>query len=128
MLMVDVFSSALALLGETLKANAGVSATYVRGAQSVPVTVWLGNTAFDQVIDGAIAQRVESLDVLMVAADLILSGEVTLPERGDRILITRGTKTFEYEVMPIGPESQYRADPQAKNLRIHTKLSGVLNG
>jgi hypothetical protein len=65
-------------------------------------------------------------DFLIHAADLILAGEPTLPERGDLIRETQGGRTFVYEVMAPGKEPPWRwSDVFRKVLRIHTKQIAV---
>jgi hypothetical protein len=63
---------------------------------------------------------------LIHAADLVLGGSPTLPERGDLIRETQGTKIFIYEVMAPGKEPPWRwSDVYRKLLRIHTKQVGT---
>jgi hypothetical protein len=57
-------------------------------------------------------------DYLITAADLILNGALTVPQRGDRITDAAGT----WEVQPMLGEPCYRfSDPHGVSLRIHTK-------
>jgi hypothetical protein len=65
-------------------------------------------------------------DFLIHAADLVLAGNPTLPERGDIIRETQGGKVFVYEVMAPGGEPPWRwSDVYRKVLRIHAKQVGV---
>ena len=98
------------------------SVLYGRGTSSVEVSATIGRTQFD-VDDGyGVLERIESRDYLILTGDLVLDGEVTLPERGDRIRETAGTQTFVYEVMAPGKEPAWRySDPYRQTLRIHTK-------
>lgn len=127
--MTNVFTAGIALLKSTLQANAGVAVTYHRGPRHVALTAWLGSTGYEQLgSDGSLLERVESLDFLIPAADLIISGELRLPARGDTIKVVRGTQTHVYELMGTGPEPIYRySDHEKTILRIHTKLISVLN-
>jgi len=98
------------------------SVVYERGASSVAAPATVGRTVFE-VDDGAgVLMRVESRDYLVLAAHLVLDGQATVPQRGDRIRETEGTQTFVYEVMAPGKEPPWRySDPFRKTLRIHTK-------
>ncbi len=86
----------------------------------MPATI--GRTEFEIAGDYGVIERVESRDFLVLTEDLVLVGNATLPERGDRIRETRGTTTYVYEVMAPGQEPHWRySDPYRKTLRIHTK-------
>ena len=98
------------------------SVLYGRGASSVEVPATIGRTVFE-VDDGyGVLERTESRDYLILAGDLVVDGQQTLPERGDRIRETQDTQIFVYEVMAPGKEPAWRySDPYRKTLRIHTK-------
>jgi len=95
---------------------------YQRGVESLDVLATIGQTVF-QIDDGAGALlRVESRDYLITAADLVLGGSQSLPQRGDRIRETQGSQVFVYEVMGPGDEPPWRwSDAYRRTLRIHTK-------
>ena len=89
----------------------------------VNLAATIGKSEFEQADEFGIVHRVEARDYLVLATDLILGGEQTLPKAGDRIQETVGDKTFVYEVMAPGGEPPWRySDPYRKTLRIHTKL------
>ena len=98
------------------------SVLYGRGTSSVEVPATIGRTVFE-VDDGyGVLERTESRDYLILAGDLVVDGQQTLPERGDRIRETQDTQIFVYEVMAPGKEPAWRySDPYRKTLRIHTK-------
>ena len=77
-----------------------------------------------EVDNGAgVLESFESRDFLVRAADLVLDGQKTLPERGDRVHETQDGTVYIYEVMAPGREPHYRfSDPYRRTLRIHTKL------
>ena len=76
---------------------------------------------------GGVRMEWTDRDFLISAADLMLAGTAVLPERGDRISETQGTKTLVYEVMAPGGEPPWRwSDPHRKVLRIHTKQVEVI--
>ena len=65
--------------------------------------------------------RYESRDFLITASDLVLTGTLVLPERGDEII----DDCFVYEVMAPANEPEWRYSDSFRNtLRIHTKNTG----
>jgi hypothetical protein len=95
---------------------------YERDDSQVDVLATIGKTVFETTGEYGVVERTESRDFLVLAADLILDGQVLLPERGDRLCETQGTTTFVYEVMAPGREPHWRySDPYRTTLRIHTK-------
>lgn len=62
-------------------------------------------------------------DYLVTAADLILGGAVTLPQRGDRIRDPQDDGTVSvYEVVAPSGEPEWRpSDPDGIKLRVHCK-------
>ena len=95
---------------------------YRRGTAEASVPATVAATRFE-VDDGTgMILEQEVRDYLIAAADLVLGGERTLPERGDEIVETRGGAAYVYEVMDLGPERHYRfCDSDRTTLRIHTK-------
>ena len=96
--------------------------TYERGLDSAQVQATAGKTVFalDDGMGGV--RRIESRDFLVLAEDLVLAGEVVLPETGDRIRESQGGRDFIYEVMAPGNEPPWRySDAYRRTLRIHTK-------
>ena len=64
--------------------------------------------------------RTEVRDYLIDTADLVLAGQLALPERGDRIEEIEAGKKFTYEVMTLGTEPHWRySDAYRKTLRVH---------
>jgi len=96
---------------------------YQRDTASVEVLATVGKTIFRVDTGYGRIERLESRDYLITVADLILDGQVTLPEPGDQVRETEDSTSFVYEVMAPGNEPAYRySDPYRKTLRIHTKL------
>ncbi len=125
--MGDVIQQGMAWLAEKLKAHASRPVVYRRGTDEVVVQAIIGRTLL-KLDDGYGGVRMEwtDRDFLIVAEDLILGGQRTLPERGDQIWETLedGT-TLIYEVLAPGSEPEWRwSDPHRKLLRIHTKQIG----
>jgi len=95
----------------------GVACTYTRGAASVELTALRGQTRFEAEDEEGVVTQFVSADFLVLAADLALNGAETAPMKGDRILCDDKT----YEVLRLGGEQCFAADPTGTRLRIHTK-------
>jgi hypothetical protein len=125
--MPDLLQTGSDWLADQLKTHASRPLVYRRGAQQVAVQATVGRTLL-KLDDGFGSVRMEwtDRDFLIHAADLVLGGSATLPERGDVIRETQGTTTFVYEVMAPGKEPPWRwSDVFRKVLRIHTKQVGT---
>jgi hypothetical protein len=120
--MADRLQQASDWLEEQRTRHASRAVAYARGVQSVELPATIGKTTFE-VDDGyGVLVHFESRDFLMLAADLMLGGAPTLPQRGDRIEETQAGQVFVYEVTAPGKEPCWRySDAYRKTLRIHTK-------
>ena len=109
-------------LADQFKTHATVDVVYEQDAQQVTVKATIGRTVFELDNGHGVLERTESRDFLILGADLELGGLPVLPQRGDRIRETQGSKVYVYEVMAPGREPAWRwSDPYRKTLRIHTK-------
>lgn len=107
---------------ETLQCSAGEIANYARGNATVEVSVLPGQVQFPEQPTRQIGIASDLADWLMPADELVLSGQTTLPQKGDRLTLTRDGRTLVYEVMPRQGEQVYRMDGTGVLLRIHTQL------
>ena len=124
--MPNLLESGSQWLAGKLKAFAAKSVVYRRGNADVTVSATVGRTLL-KLQDGMGGVRMEwtDRDFLIAAADLVLAGTPVLPERGDQIRETQGSRTFVYEVMAPGQEPPWRwSDEFRVLLRIHTKQVG----
>lgn len=124
--MGDVLEDGLDWLAAKLKAYVSRPVVYRRGAENATVQAIIGRTLL-KLDDGYGGVRMEwtDRDFLIVAEDLTLGGQKTLPQRGDQIRETQGGKTLVYEVLAPAGEPEWRwSDPHRKLLRIHTKQIG----
>ncbi len=120
--MTDLLQKASDWLEDQRVKHMTRSVLYQRGTSSVEVLATIGKTMFEVDSGQGILERVESRDFLVLAADLVLDAQATLPQAGDQIRETQGTRTFVYEVMAPGSEPAWRySDAFRKTLRIHTK-------
>lgn len=120
--MRNVLSNGLKWLQEQLREHAQYSLEYRRGSEEVILQASLGRTLW-RLSDGHGGTRIEwtERDVVVAAADLVLAGVRTLPQRGDQVRETRGAEVYVYEVLAPGSEPVWRwADPYRMLLRIHT--------
>jgi hypothetical protein len=124
--VADLLEQASAWLDRMRTRHMARPVTYCRGEQSVEVQATLGRTVFEIADAYGVVEQSESRDFLIPAADLVLGGAVTLPERGDRVRETQDGKTLVYEVMAPGKEPHYRfSDVYRRTLRIHTRQVAV---
>ena len=120
--MTDLLETGSAFLDDQRHKHMTRAVVYERGADSVEVQATIGRTEFEQADEYGVVHRIEARDYLVRASDLVLSGQQTLPQAGDRIRETDGAQTFVYEVMAPGTEPPWRySDAYRRTLRIHTK-------
>ena len=100
-------------------AIAGEPATYIRGDSSIPITVVIGNSDFEEVgADGEIRAQTKSVDFLVNPAELILSGSAIEPQRGDRIQKQNGDV---FDLLQGSNGSAWRwSEGRQIHYRIHT--------
>ena len=114
--MADLLAQGAAWLEQQRTKHLATTVTYVRGAESVEVAATIGRTKVEA--DDGHVVRVEftDRDFLILAADLVLNGQPSEPQRGD--LIREGPR--EFEVL----DWRY-SDPYRQTLRITTKHVGA---
>jgi hypothetical protein len=122
--MSDLLEAGMAWLADQLKAHVSRLVVYQRDDEQVAVQATVGRTLLKlDDGEGGVVLVWTDRDFLIPAADLVLGGSLTLPQRGDRIREPLGAVTSVYEVMAPGDEPPWRpSDPYGKVLRIHTKL------
>jgi hypothetical protein len=126
--MPDLLQSAAVWLAGQLKTPASPSVTYRRGAASVVLAATIGETRSEQTTTDGLTTDVLVRDYLIAAAELILDGERTLPERGDTIEETVGAQTLVFEVVPLAGQAHWRwCDAAHVMLRIHTQQIDTLD-
>jgi hypothetical protein len=124
--MADLLEQSSAWLDGQRKKFLAKAVTYCRGQAEAEVLATVGRTTFEIESSTGVAERFESRDFIITAADLVLDGAAVLPERGDRIRETVGNQTLIYEVVGPGSEPCWRySDPYRLALRIHTKQVNV---
>ena len=97
--------------------------TYRRGPHSVTLPATIGRTVFQISREFGLFQRTVSRDYLVSVTDLVLDGQRTLPQAGDRIEEVDGDTTYVHEVRGPAREPCWRwCDGYRMALRIHTKL------
>lgn len=117
-----MLQSGTAWLSSKSKAAAGVDVTYARtGEDPVELRAVLGNESAE-LVDGGEGPAIEtaSLDLLIEAADLVIGGDQTTPERGDRITITLGGAETIFRPATSAGEPEWRyADEYRTRIRLH---------
>lgn len=122
--MANKLAEALALLGEKLKAYAGTSVTYTRGAHSVTLTATVGRMLLKTTDrSGNTKTELTHRDFTFLAADLILNGSQVEPAEGDLITVVMAGDTRRFTVMPVGnePAWRYADEQQETTIRVHAK-------
>lgn len=114
--MADLLAAGAAWLEQQRTRHLTTTVTYVRGEIEVAVPATIGRTKYEA--DDGHVVRVEftDRDFLILAADLVLAGQPTEPQRGD--VIREGS--HEFEVL----DWRY-SDPYRQTLRITTTLTGA---
>ncbi len=126
--MSDLLSQGLSWLEDQRHQQLTRTVTYQRGGDEVELSATIGRTVFEQDDHAGGLTRIESRDFLIRTIDLVLAGDVTLPQPGDRIIETDAIATYTYEVMAPGSEPPWRySDVNRLTLRIHTKHVGTEN-
>ena len=125
--MTNVLEQGSQWLSDQIDHFAASSVLYRRGSLTAPVQAGKGRTTFELTDTSGILISIESRDFLISAANLLLDDIPILPEVGDRIIETIGSKLHAYEVSNFGSEQSYRfCDPYRYKLRIHTRNIGVI--
>lgn len=120
--MADVIRSGAAWLADQLKANAGATVEYRRGAASANVTAVVGRSVFESQDQSGVTESWESRDYIIKTADFPHAE----PMRGDRIVETLGEQAIAFEVVsPRGVPLFHHGDPFHSTIRVHTKRVGV---
>ena len=106
-----------------LQAAEGLTCVYTRGANSLTLAIWLGQTGFVSNIQDAARLERSDIDVLFLANDLILGGSATVPARGDRLTLSLNGSSVTLELMiPATGEPSWRySDAGRTIIRLHCK-------
>lgn len=118
--MTNVFTAGNLWLVGKLKSYAGESVTYTRGVESVSLTITRGQTAFETEDTDGFTITAHSIDFIVKASDLVLDGEVALPEVRDYITDAAG-KVYSVLILPGGTHYRF-SDPAQTILRVHTRM------
>ena len=121
--MANMLKTGLAFLTEQLLTHAADPITYARGFDSVDIDAMYDRKLL-KVSDLSGGLRIEFTDMSFKirAADLVLSGCLKTPERGDLIHVPVNENVETFEVLPFGDEPCWRwLDPFHYGLIVHTK-------
>lgn len=114
---MSTFADEIADALADVRAETGISATYLRGATEIDLTeVGRGTKVFRFTDEYQTTKRTETSDFFIEASQLDLE-----PTIGDRIQETVGDQLYTYELVSINNEPCFRwSDPGHTQLRIHT--------
>src|SRR5690606_26035813 len=110
--MPNLLEQGAAWLDEQRHAHATTTVTYRRGDHHVEVPATVGQTVFRLDQGDAGTLRIVTRDYLIRRAELILDGDLALPQRGDTVeeLIDGATVTHEVHAPNGEPEWRF-SDP-----------------
>ena len=122
----DVMSSllrrAVAFVNTVRDIHLADTGTYARGNHSAPLQGTPGKTSQETVGQNGALVEVSSLHWFFTAAELVLNGQRTVPQRGDRWTVTVGGQQQVWEVyQPDGLSQCYSADATGQQLRVPMK-------
>jgi len=121
--MANMLKNAMSWLESQREKHLSSFITYRRDDDTVEVPATIGKTVFRIEDEYGRVVRYESRDFLITASDLVLTGTLVLPERGDEII----DDGYIYEVMAPANEPKWRYSDSFRNtLRIHTKNTGKI--
>jgi len=92
---------------------------YARGAMTQVVKATIGRTEYETDDGQVVRTEYTDRDFLIAVADLVLDGNLTVPEEGDQIRESQGTTVLFFEVMGWRYSDLYR-----RTFRIETKHVG----
>jgi len=114
--MSNLLAYGIGWVARKLIAHASRPIVYRRGANEVAVNAVVGRTLLKLDDDyGGVRVEWTGRDFWVVADDLVLGGQKTLPQRGDQILENEDGRTVIYEVLAPCDE------PDHVMIRIHAK-------
>lgn len=121
---MTLIGDSLDYLTEELTLAAGESVIYRRGGSQVTLSAILGKTEAEVITDQDITIPFTSKDFVFKVADLLISSEPILPQKGDYILQsdTGEINDFWHQVL-IDPAGQYfKYENDRRMCRVFTKL------
>ena len=119
---MTMLSNGAAWLAGQMQTHAAESVTYHRGTSMVTLKAVPGSTSAEQTDAAGMTVGIELRDWIIQAADLVLDGVLTTPQRGDIIKVRRAFATEVFEVLDLGSGPCYRpSDQHGCVLRVHTK-------
>lgn len=117
---MSMLTEAAAFLEKERKAHLSESVIYDRLGVQVTLAATRAGTKFDRVDESGMVVGDVAVDFIFSTADLILSGSETLPQIGDKILLTQGSEILHFEVLDMGLANHYEVVPFRNALRVHT--------
>ena len=124
--MTDLLQQASDWLEAMRHQHATQPVTYHRSVDNVSLPATVGKTDYEVEDDYGFRVKAEVIDFLIMAEDLVLGGQKTLPQSGDQIRMTRGEETMVFEVMALADQGCWRySDSFGQTIRIHTKQIGA---
>jgi len=120
--MPTIFEQGVKAGQAMLNAVAGETVEYRRGKTSVVLTAIYSDKGYGADVEHDAVQSYQSDDFLIMAADILIGGKVTAPQRGDQIVRTIDGRVETYLVTNPPGRNVYERSGPAGRYRVHTKL------
>lgn len=120
--MPNMLANAITWLDSTLKTSAGDVIVYQRGSSSVSITAPVGSTDGDRMGAGGSIYSFITTDFLIKQSDLVIDGEIVVPQRGD--LIVWNSCRYTVLAQNSGEKPYSESGPGGTVLRVRTKKTG----
>jgi len=114
--MTDLLAWGLKWLDGQRKRHLSLEVVYARGEITAAVQATIGRTEFEVSGSDGVQTAYTDRDYLISTADLVLDGELSLPEPGDQVREALAATVEVYEVL----DWRY-SDPHRQMLRVQTK-------
>ena len=121
--MTNLLQRGATWLGGKLKTAGGRSVTYCRGSRRVTITATPQMHQRTVVGEDGIETVVSIYSWVIVAAELVLSGELVEPQRGDYMTETLNNEPVEWQLLPVNDSNDLWEwlDSSKILLLVHTK-------
>ena len=120
---MSAFADAIAAGLGSVRDVAGVSIIYARGSNQISLTAVPARSLLQSTdVESLVQVQFTTRDYVIVAAELVIDSELTLPRKGDRITETIGGQNKTFEVLKTDGDRFFSyCDDARSRIRVHTK-------
>lgn len=120
---MNMFQRGMRCLAKKLEQHASQRFLYGRGASRVEIAATLGTSDLQSTDTEGVTTVIQTQDFIFKTSLLVLNGELTLPETGDRITQIVDGRELIFKAVSSGSLECYRfCDAERTLLRVHTLL------